>query len=534
LARQREIVEVVLSHGWDYMRRLLAGGKADEPDLPTPTVLVNILTDLGPVYVKLGQLLSTRPDLLPPAYIEALSSLQSTVMPVSPEAAEQQIRHYLPRSPEDLFEELDYRAIAAGSIAQTHRAILKTGQPIALKVQRPGIERQVQQDMALIRDIARLMSATQFGQRYNVVGLAEEFADALNAELDFTTEAGYTDQLRRNLSKSRWYDPQQLVIPEIVWDLTNPHLMAMEWLEGSPILKVDIPLNRRDQTTTLLFRTFFKQYFVDGFFHADPHPGNIFYLQDGRVALLDCGMMGHLDPRTRNTLTEMVLAIVNCDAQRCAQLTLQLAEPLQPVNLARLESDYTRLLGRYYGLSLEQLNTAVVFGEILAAGISNNLRWPANVGLFTKSLANLEGAARQFNPGVNLIDEVRPLMIDLFRQQLIGDDPLQSLLRTGLEFRNLSLSSPRQVSFLLDRLSSEQLKWNLSIQGLDDLRHSIDDAANRRSFSTVVAALIVGAAIVATGRQSREGQLLTIALFMAASFLGLWLVYSIWRSGRLR
>lgn len=534
LSRQREIVEIVLSHGWDYMRRLLMGGKADEPDIPPPEVLVNILTDLGPVYVKLGQLLSTRPDLLPPRYITALSSLQSTVPAVSAQEAERQIRSALARPPEEIFAQLDYHAIAAGSIAQTHRAQLKNGRDVALKVRRPGIERQVDQDMALIRDVARLMSATQFGQRYNVVGLAEEFADALHAELDFLSEAHYTDQLRRNLSKSGWYDPQQLVVPDIVWELTNARLMTMAWLEGVPLLKADLPLAQRSTVTTLLFRAFFKQYFVDGFFHADPHPGNMFYLQDGRVALLDCGMMGHLDPRTRSTLTEMVLAIASSDAQRCAQLTLQLAEPLQPVNLARLESDYTRLLGRYYGLSLEQFSTAVVFGEILEAGISNNLRWPANVGLFTKSLANLEGASRQFNPGVNLIDEVRPLMVDLFRHQLVGDDPLQALLRTGLEFRNLSLSSPRQFGFLLDRLSSEQLQWNLRIQGMDDLRRSIDDAANRRSFSTVVAALIIGAAIVSTGRQSSQGQLLTISLFIAASLLGLWLVYSIWRSGRLR
>jgi predicted unusual protein kinase regulating ubiquinone biosynthesis (AarF/ABC1/UbiB family) len=318
--------------------------------------------------------------------------------------------------------------------------------------------------------------------------------------------------------------------------------MVMEWLEGTPLLKANLRAENihstdsglRSAATTLLFRAFFKQYFVDGFFHADPHPGNIFYLDDGRLALLDCGMMGHMDPRTRNTMTEMVLAIVNCDAQRCAQLTLQLAEPMKPVNLARLESDYTRLLGRYYGLSLEQLNTAEIFGEILSAGIRNNLRWPANVGLFAKSLANLEGAARQFNPGVNLIDEVRPLMVDLFRQQLVGDDPIQALLRTGLEFRNLSLSSPRQFGFLLDRLSSEQLKFSLSIQGVDDLRRSIDDAANRHAFSTVVAALIVGAAIVATGRQSSQGQILTIILFVAASFFGLWLLFSIVRPRRQR
>jgi len=542
LSRQGEIIEVFLRHGWDYMRRLLMGGKTDEPDIPPPAVLRNILTDLGPVYVKLGQLLSTRPDIMPPSYIEALSSLQTTVPAVPASEVETQIRRSLPRPPEDLFQTLDYHAIAAGSIAQTHRAVLKDGRPVALKVQRPGIERQVARDMTLIRDIARLVSATQFGQRYNVVDLAEEFADALNAELDFTIEAGYTDQLRRNLAHCSWYDPSQLVVPQIIWDLTSSTLMTMEWLDGRPLLKADMGVATpgdtgkvtRDAATTLLFRAFFKQYFVDGFFHADPHPGNVFYLNDGRIALLDCGMMGHLDPRTRNTMTEMVLAIVNCDAQRCAQLTLQLAEPLEPVNLAKLESDYTRLLGRYYGLSLEQLNTAEIFGEILEAGIRNNLRWPANVGLFTKSLANLEGAARQFNPGVNLIDEIRPLMADLFRQQLVGEDPLQALLRTGLEFRNLSLSSPRQVGFLLDRLSSEQLKWNLSLQGIDDLRRSIDDAANRRAFSTVVGALIIGAAIVSTGQQTSQGQILTAILFAAASFLGLWLMWSILRSGRLR
>ncbi|MBW4463714.1 MAG: AarF/ABC1/UbiB kinase family protein [Nodosilinea sp. WJT8-NPBG4] len=542
LARQKEIIEVVLGNGWDYMRRLLVGGKADEPEIPPPAVLRNILTDLGPVYVKLGQLLSTRPDLMPPAYIEELSSLQTTVPPVDPKEIEAYIRQHLGKPPEELFERLDYQAIAAGSIAQTHKAVLKDGRQVAVKVQRPGIERQVERDMTLIRDVAKLVSVTQFGQRYNVVDLAEEFADAINAELDFTTEAGYTDQLRRNLSKSDWYDASQLIVPQIYWDLTNTKIMTMEWLEGTPLLKADLlvedahsdVVGLRAAATTLLFRVFLKQYFVDGFFHADPHPGNIFYLADGRLALLDCGMMGHMDPRTRNTMTEMVLAIANCDAQRCCQLTLQLAEPLKPVNLARLESDYTRLLGRYYGLSLEQINTAEIFGEILAAGIRNNLRWPANVGLFTKSLANLEGATRQFNPGVNLLEEVRPLMADLFRQQMVGDDPLLALLRTGLEFRNLSLSSPRQLGFLLDRLSSEQLKFSLSIQGVDDLRRSLDESSNRHAFSTVVAALIIGAAIVSTGQQTSQGQILSIILFAAASFFGLWLLFSIVRPRRRR
>lgn len=586
ISRQREIAEVFLKNGWDYMRRLLTGNAEDEPELPPPAVLRNILTELGPVYVKLGQLLSTRPDLLSPSYIQALSDLQSTVPAVPVDQIQAFIQQNMLRSPEEVFAEIDYVAIAAGSIGQTHRAVLQNGQPVAVKVQRPGIIKQVERDMSLIKDIAKLVSTTQFGQRYNITQLADEFKAALTAELDFTTEARYTDELRQNLLESSWVDSERLKVPKILWPLTNSKVLVMEWLDGKPLLQADIfsrgsstnqPFNHsasnpfvnktdnpletmirlpqstfpsvfespfqkneaddpntkeRSEITTLLFRAFLSQYFVTGFFHADPHPGNLFYLDDGTIAILDCGMMGRLDPKTRSTLTELVLAIVSSDAQRCAQLTLQVTEPLKPVNLVRLESDYSRLLGRYYGLDLSRFNTAEAFGAIIETGIRNHLRWPANIGLFTKSLANLEGVARQFDPSVNLMSEIRPLMVDLFQQQLIGTDPLQVFLRTGLEFRNLSMSAPRQVGFLLDRLSDETLRWNLQIQGLSSMQRSLEKAANRRAFSTVVAALIIGAAIVSTNQQTEQLQWLSVSLFASASFLGLWLIGSILRSGR--
>ncbi len=559
ISRQREIVEVFLKNGWDYMRRLLTGSAPDEPELPPPAVLRNILIELGPVYVKLGQLLSTRPDLLSPSYIKALSDLQSTVPAVPAAQIETYVRQHMLRSPDEVFSEIDYVAIAAGSIGQTHRAVLQSGQTVAVKVLRPGIEKQVDRDMALIKDIARLVSSTQFGQRYNITELAQEFKAAITAELDFTTEARYTDELRQDLLGSSWIDTDKLVVPSIIWPLTNAKILVMEWLDGRPLLQAALPphtsvnvssdpksgssnfaswtakakvKSERSEITTLLFRAFLFQYFITGFFHADPHPGNLFYLNDGKVAILDCGMMGRLDPQTRATLTELVLAIASSDAQRCAQLTLNLTEPLKPVDLVRLESDYSRLLGRYYGLDLTRFNTAEAFGAVIETGIRNHLRWPANIGLFTKSLANLEGAARQFDPSINLMAEIRPLMVDLFQQQLIGADPLQLFLRTGLEVRNLSLSAPRQIGFLLDRLSDETLQWNIQIQGMSSLQRSLERAANRRAFSTVVAALIIGAAIISTSQQTAQLQWLSALLFAAASFLGLWLIGSILRSGR--
>lgn len=539
--RQREIIEVLFRHGWDYMRRLLTGGKADEPQLPTPAVLKNILVDLGPVYVKLGQLLSTRPDLLSASYIEELSTLQDEVPPVSWSEVEVLIRQQLKQPLEETFTTINPVPVAAGSIAQTHRATLKDDREVALKVQRPGIDVTVARDIALIQGIADLVARTEFGQSYEIKSIADEFIKALEAELDFTREASYTDELRQNLSVSRWFDPNQIVVAKIYWDLTTQKLLVMEWLDGVPLLAADLnnqngktPAVERQEITSLLFRAFFQQLYIDGFFHADPHPGNIFYLKDGRIALIDCGMMGRLDPRTQQILTEMLLAIVDLDARRCAQLTLQLADSEEPVILSRLENDYDRMLRKYYNLNLSQMNFSQIIYELLQVARNNKIRLPSNMGLYAKTLANLEGVARLFNPELNFIDEIQPLITDLFRRHLFGEAPVRSLLRTALDLKSLSLQSPRQIEFLLDRVTSETLQWNLNIRGLDSLRRTTDDAANRLSFSILVGSLIMGAAIISSNARTPEFSLLSNVLFATASLLGLWLIISILRSGRLR
>jgi predicted unusual protein kinase regulating ubiquinone biosynthesis (AarF/ABC1/UbiB family) len=539
--RQREIIEVLFRNGWDYMRRLLTGGKADEPQLPTPAVLKNILVDLGPVYVKLGQLLSTRPDLLSGSYIEELSTLQDEVPPVAWSEIEVLIRQQLKQPLEETFTTINPVPVAAGSIAQTHRATLKDGREVALKVQRPGIDVTVARDIALIQGIADLVARTEFGQSYEIKSIAEEFVKALEAELDFTREAGYTDELRHNLSESRWFDPNQIVVAKIYWDLTTQKLLVMEWLDGVPLLAADLnhqngktPTIERQEITSLLFRAFFQQLYIDGFFHADPHPGNIFYLKNGRIALIDCGMMGRLDPRTQQILTEMLLAIVDLDARRCAQLTLQLADSEQPVILSRLENDYDRMLRKYYNLNLSQMNFSQIIYELLQVARNNKIRLPSNMGLYAKTLANLEGVARFFNPELNFIDEIQPLITDLFRRHLFGEAPVRSLLRTALDLKSLSLQSPRQIEFLLDRVTSETLQWNLNLRGLDSLRRTTDDAANRLSFSIMVGSLIMGAAIISSNARTPEFSLLSNVLFATASLLGLWLIISILRSGRLR
>jgi ubiquinone biosynthesis protein len=541
-SRQREIIEIVFSNGWDYMRGILTGGKTGEPQIPPPEVLRKILVELGPFYVKLGQLLSTRPDLLSPDYIQALTALQANVPPVTWEAIEVIIKQQLPKPIEEVFTVINPIPIAAGSIAQIHRATLKDGREAAIKVQRPAIDKIVAQDIILIKGIAELVSLTEFGQNYDIVKLAEEFTQAVKAELDFTLEASYTDQLRQNLSQSRWFDPQALVIPKIYWDITTEKLLAMEWLEGKPLLDAEIfpakegqlVSDRKKEITTLLFRAFFQQMYLDGFFHADPHPGNIFYLQDGRVALIDFGMIGCLDPRTQQILTEMLLAIVDLDARTCSQLTLELSESVESVSLARLTVDYERMLRKYYNFNLAQVNFSEIVYQLLQIARNNKIKMPGSLGLYAKSLANLEGLARQFNPEINVLDEVKPLMTDLFRRQLIGDTPLQTSLRTVLDLKSIYLKSPRRIERLLDRLSSETLQWNFKIKELEPMRRSLESSANRLSFSVVVGSLIIGAAIVSTGAQTQQLSLISDILFASASLLGLWLAISILRSGRLK
>jgi len=543
-ARQREIIEIVLSNGWDYMRGLLTSGKASEPQIPTPEVLRKILVELGPFYVKLGQLLSTRPDLLPPAYIEALSALQANVPPVAWSEIEIVLQQEIQQPLTAIFQTINQTPIAAGSIGQIHRATLIDGKEVAIKVQRPGIDSLVAQDIKLITSIAELVALTEFGQNYDVVKLAEEFTEAVKNELDFTQEGRYTEQFRTNLSKSRWFNPQDIMIPAVHQSLSTQKILVLEWLYGEPLLEADLTVegdsesvsipDRRRAITTLLFRAFFQQLYIDGFFHADPHPGNLFFLRDGRVALIDCGMVGRIDPRTQQILTEMLLAIFDLDAQRCSQLTVDLSESVKPTTLELLTLDYDRMLRKYFDLNLSQFNFSEIVYEILQIARKNKIKVPGSLGLYAKCLANLEGTARQFNPSVNLFDEIKPLMTDLFRQQLIGNTPIETSLRTVLDLKSISLRSPRQIEVFLDRLSSETLQWNIRLQDLDPVRRSLDESANRLSFSIVLGCLIIGAAIISTNAKTPELTLISNVLFSAASLLGLWLLVSILRSGRLR
>ena len=535
--REREVIAVLLKHGWEYLHQMLTLGQSEQHSAPMPDILCAILIDLGAVSVKFGQLLSTRPDLLSAPYIDALSHLQSNVPALDWNEIEPVLHQNLPRSLAADFTDFDRVAVAAGSIAQVHRAQLKNGQPVAVKIQRLGIEITVAEDMAVLKRIAVKLAGTEIGKRFNLVMLADEFAQSLHNELNFTQEASFTERLRENLAKGTWFDPKRMTVPQVYHELSSAKILVLEWLDGVSILTAklhgqnfhgDIKAERHDLTRQI-FRAFLQQYAVDGFFHADPHPGNLFILQDGRVAILDCGMMGTLNPNLRELLVELLLAVFDFDAERCAQATIQLAIPLdpaQPIDRRQIQTDYENLLKKFYGLSLVELDLGSALQDILQIARTNNLQLPSNIGLLAKSIANLEGTGRQFDDSVNISDEMRPLMSDIFRQQLIGNNPLQSLLKTGLELKQLSLKAPRQVEFLLDQLSNETFRLNLHLQDLETLLATLENIANRLTSGLIIGALIIGAAFISTAQSSSALLLLSNSLFAAASILGLWLVFT--------
>jgi ubiquinone biosynthesis protein len=255
---------------------------------------------------------------------------------------------------------------------------------------------------------------------------------------------------------------------------------------------------------------------------------------NGQIALLDCGMVGRIDPNTQQILTELLLAIVDMDARRCVQLTLKLAESTGPVNMTLIEQDFERLLRKYYNRNLSAINFSQVFYELLQVARNNNIRLPSTLGLYAKTLANLEGVTRSFDPDVNLFEEIKPLLTDLFRQQLVGENPLQALLRVALDLKSVSLQTPQQLELIMGGVAAESLTWKVSIPELDGLRRTLDSATNRLSFSIVVGSLIMGAATIVAQTQDSKITGISDALFIAASIIGLWLVFSILRSGKFK
>ncbi|MDA9149419.1 AarF/UbiB family protein [Synechococcus sp. AH-229-G18] len=536
-SRALEIVRIVSRHEWSFLSQLLNRGDASETRLPLPSVLCNILTELGPVYVKLGQLLSTRPDLMGEDYIEALSQLQADVPAVPWEQLRPQLEQELGCSVDEAFSTFVDTPIAAGSVGQVYKAALPELGAVAVKVLRPGIAAQVEEDGRLLRKIAALAAATSLGSLYDFVGLADQVLEALVRELDFRIEASNTLRLQRSLEGSSFVSDGQIRLPHVVQQLSSRSVLVLEWIEGASILSPEAREALETgpglvATTTALLGAFVEQYFVEGFFHADPHPGNLKVLADGRVILLDAGMVGLFDPRTRSNLLDLVLALINQDGARATDVLEQIAPPARGVKVDRqhLQRQLDQLIAKSFSKPLEELNFALFLAALLQLANRSGLRVPGTLGLFVKSVTNLEGVGNSLNPAFSFTGEMQPLVAQLLARAVML--PQERLMQFGLDLRNLTIDSPRQLSQLLRRFSSDELVFAIQLEGLEAVRSSLERLSQRISLAILVASLLLSATVMATLAQQPLLRDVSEGLFVGATLFGLWLIVSLLRSSR--
>jgi ubiquinone biosynthesis protein len=491
-SRQAEIIEVVARNGWDYFRNQLSlNPQPEEFALPLPNVLRQILIDLGPTFVKLGQLLSTRPDLLAPDYIRALETLQNDVPALPWETIEQTLKADLPRPFDEVFRTINQVPIAAGSLAQVHKATLQTGETVAIKIQRPNIKTVINRDLDVLQSLAAFFNTDRIGQAYDLIGLVEEFRTSLLGELDFRREARNTEQLRQNLAKSNLWQPGQVIVPQIYLNWTTERVLVMEWIEGVKLTQADLPADRQREVAALVVQVVMQQMFLDRIFHADPHPGNFLYVRQGdrdRIALLDCGMVAILDPRTQRIITDLLVGIVFEQPRQVAQAVRELGFTRLDVDIRAIEAEFDRLLRRFYTRPLEEINLTELLNAALKIPRDNKIQMPGSVGLFAKAVANIEGIARQLDPSFAFVEVARPVVTQALQQRMIGPQALPEVGRSSLYFSQLLLDLPQRVDILADRLERSEL--GLTLRWRD--QGNLQDSLNRNNRRLVLGLLSVG------------------------------------------
>ena len=548
IVRLRGIAEVLLRNGLGFLAeqldltRFLPPWKqriatAEDSKYSVPERLRHTLEQLGPTYIKLGQILSTRPDLLPRAYIEELSKLLDAAPAVPSEEIVAELERELGTAVQDLFTHFETEPIAAASIGQAHRAISKNGETVVVKVRRPGIERIVEADLNLLERQARFLeNRLAVARDYRLADLVDEFSRTLRDELDYTNEGRNTDRLRRSLQQ----DPRVLV-PEVYWDLTTRRVITLQELRGTKLLDLEsLKAEGYDLAAIaeVLVDVYLKQVFVDGFFHADPHPANILVCGE-QIAFVDFGMMGYLTPWTKDLMADLLVSLLNQDVDQAAQTVVRLGAVDRPTDVDGLRRDIQRLFLRYSGLSLEEVHLDESLNDVMTVAFRHRIHLPADLAMLARTVAVLEGVARTLDPGFVLVEKARPFVSQLISERLSLQHLGERAVRTLRDVDQLVQVLPRRLDTLSSQLEQGNMTLGIDLRRLQAVLAKLDRVANRLSFSILVAALIIGSALIILGGEAVSawqipviGVALPVAQisFIVAGLLAAWLLLSIIRS----
>ncbi|NOX53770.1 MAG: AarF/ABC1/UbiB kinase family protein [Planctomycetes bacterium] len=543
LGRTREIVTVLLNHGFGdlveriHLRQYLQWGKRvvlRRPPEPVPALtraqrIRMALESLGATFIKFGQVISTRPDLVPPDVITELEKLQEHVPPFPAEQAVAVVEKELGHRIDELFAEFAPEPLAAGSLAQVHRAKDHAGRLWAVKIRRPNVIREVERDIALMHELAILIERhVPEAAMFDPVGLVAHFARTIRREMNFTREGRTIDTFAR-----LFRNDATLYVPAVDWDRTTDAVLTLEYVDGCHINDHEALAARglsRKALANNIVHIFMKQMFDLGFFHGDPHPGNIRVLDDGSICLLDYGMVGIVDDEKREQFIDMLVAVSRQDVSAVVEIVQRMGVALQPIDTPLLTADVRDFIDTYYGLELERVNVSSLLTDFVNILTNHRIRCPADLMLLIRAMITLEGVVRDLAPDFNTAEVLAPYLEGLVRERY---NPRRLALRALDEVRTLvrlSHDVPRHIGRTLEKLSTDDLRIQLEHRRLDRLITELDRSSNRIAIGMVIAALIVASSLVI---QSNTFYWLSVPIFLLSSFLGAWLIYGIFRSGRL-
>lgn len=503
--------------------------------LSRPERLRMALEELGPTFIKLGQLLSTRPDFIPPDYLHELAKLQDDVPPFSFPEVEEIFLAETGQKPSELFYRIDEHPVAAASIGQVHRATLKEGQDVVVKVQRPDIEQVIEVDLEILGHLASLMEMYVVEmQGHRPTAVVEEFARTLSNEIDYTVEISNIQRFARQFDGN-----ETIYVPRVFRELSSERILTMENIKGIKASRietlkqhgVDLPLVARRGTNLIM-----EQIFVHGFFHGDPHPGNIFIVPDNVVCFIDFGMMGRLSRQNREDFTDLLLDIVARRERKVTDGVLKLTNHYGDVDREALSRDLSAMLDRYLYLPLKELEAGKIFQNLMELVSQHKIYFKPNLYLMMKSLSTAEAVGQMLDPDLELIRLAEPFMrkvkTDRMRLGRIADE---TGITTG-EYLELIRELPDELRSILTQVRKGKMKLEFEHLGLETLRAVLDQASNRISFAIVLAALIIGSSlIVLSGIPPKWYGIPIIGLagFLMAGVMGFWLLLSILRHGKL-
>jgi ubiquinone biosynthesis protein len=550
LKRYRQVLGVLIKYGFGHVieqlninyylelgKRIVTFGAVSQgmERLTQPERLRMAMEELGPTFVKLGQLLSTRPDLVPQDYADEFGKLQDKVPSVPLADILRQIETAFGQPPEKLFAEIQPESIAAGSIAQVHRARLHSGEEVVIKIRRPGILGILETDLDILAGLAYLVeNHLPTTVLYDPSGAVREFRRSVFREVDFTREGHTTDRFF-----SHFEDSAEAYTPRVFWKQTAESVLTLEYIDGIKVTAF-AELEKRGLDRKKIAENcaglLLEQVLVHGLFHCDPHPGNILVLPEEQICFLDYGMVGRLDDELKQQLAELLMAVLQRDADRILSLMVYSGDLREDIDRSALKRDIVEFIDDYYDLTLAEFSTGKLLTDFIAILTRYRIRFPTDLILLAKALATLEGVARQLDPEFNLVLHLKPRVERLLRSRLSATWISRDLLGIGRDYGSLVRQLPQDLRELIHRINRNKFKIDLEHRGLDRLINDLDKSSNRISFSLIIAALVVGSSLI---MQTDKGPMLfdfpILGLFgySIAAFLGLGLAIAILRSGRM-